>query len=37
AGDLEELRDAGFDGAIVATGVHRGAIPLEWVRRGSLC
>ena len=35
--DLELLRDAGFDGAIVATGVHRGIIPLEWVRRGSLC
>jgi len=35
--DLERLRDAGFDGTIVATGVHRGVIPLEWVRRGSLC
>jgi phosphoribosylformimino-5-aminoimidazole carboxamide ribotide isomerase len=35
--DLEGLRDAGFDGAIVATGVHRGVIPLEWVRRGSFC
>lgn len=35
--DLERLRDAGFDGAIVATGVHHGIIPLEWVRRGSLC
>ena len=35
--DLERLRDAGFDGTIVATGVHRGAIPLEWVRVGSLC
>ncbi|HTY52513.1 MAG TPA: HisA/HisF-related TIM barrel protein [Methanomicrobiales archaeon] len=35
--DLERLRDAGFDGAIVATGVHRGTIPLEWVRRGSPC
>ncbi|MDD1665000.1 MAG: nickel transporter [Methanomicrobiales archaeon] len=35
--DLDRLRDAGFDGAIVATGVHRGTIPLEWVRRGSLC
>jgi len=35
--DLERLRDAGFDGAILATGVHRGAIPLEWVRRGSFC
>jgi len=35
--DLEHLRDADFDGAIVATGVHRGVIPLEWVRRGSFC
>ncbi|MDD1662284.1 MAG: nickel transporter [Methanomicrobiales archaeon] len=35
--DLDRLRDAGFDGAIVATGVHRGIIPLEWVRRGFLC
>ncbi len=35
--DLERLRDAGFDGAIVATGVHRGVIPLAWIRRGSLC
>jgi phosphoribosylformimino-5-aminoimidazole carboxamide ribotide isomerase len=35
--DLERLRDAGFDGAIVATGVHRGIIPAEWVRRGSFC
>ncbi len=35
--DLERLRDAGFDGVIVGTGVHRGIIPLEWVRRGSLC
>jgi phosphoribosylformimino-5-aminoimidazole carboxamide ribotide isomerase len=35
--DLERLRDTGFDGAIVGTIVHRGIIPLEWVRRGSLC
>jgi phosphoribosylformimino-5-aminoimidazole carboxamide ribotide isomerase len=35
--DLERLRDAGFDGAIVATAVHRGIIPLDWVRRGTLC
>jgi phosphoribosylformimino-5-aminoimidazole carboxamide ribotide isomerase len=35
--DLDRLRDAGFDGVIVASGVHRGIIPLEWVRRGSLC
>lgn len=36
-GDLERLKDAGFDGAIVGTAVHRGIIPPEWVRRGSLC
>ena len=35
--DLERLRDAGFDGAIVATSVHEGRIPVEWVRRGSFC
>jgi phosphoribosylformimino-5-aminoimidazole carboxamide ribotide isomerase len=35
--DLERLRDAGFDGAILATAVHRGVVPLAWVRRGSLC
>ncbi|HDS63384.1 MAG TPA: nickel transporter, partial [Methanofollis liminatans] len=28
---------AGFDGAIVATGVHRGTIPLEWLREGRTC
>jgi phosphoribosylformimino-5-aminoimidazole carboxamide ribotide isomerase len=37
AEDLERLRDKGFDGAIVGTIVHRGIIPLEWVRRGSFC
>lgn len=35
--DLRVLQDAKFDGAIVATAVHRGKIPLEWVRRGRLC
>jgi phosphoribosylformimino-5-aminoimidazole carboxamide ribotide isomerase len=35
--DLGRLRDTGFDGAIVATAVHQGTIPREWVRRGSLC
>jgi phosphoribosylformimino-5-aminoimidazole carboxamide ribotide isomerase len=34
-GDLDMLADAGYDGAIVATAVHRGAIPLEAVRRGT--
>ena len=35
--DLRLLADLGFDGAIVATAVHRGAIPLEVVRRGRFC
>ncbi|MCU0632355.1 MAG: HisA/HisF-related TIM barrel protein [Methanolinea sp.] len=32
--DLDRLAELGFDGAIVATALHRGAIPLENVRRG---
>jgi len=35
--DLAVLSGAGFDGAIVATAVHTGAIPLAWVRRGAVC
>jgi len=35
AADLDLLRDAGYDGAIIATAVHRGAIPLDAVRRGA--
>ncbi|HDR73109.1 MAG TPA: nickel transporter [Methanoculleus sp.] len=35
--DLGLLADFGFDGAIVATAVHRGAIPLELIRRGRFC
>ena len=35
--DLETLRDAGIDGAIVATAVHTGAIPLDLIRTGELC
>ncbi|MDD5418584.1 MAG: HisA/HisF-related TIM barrel protein [Methanomicrobiaceae archaeon] len=35
--DLHLLADAGMDGAIIATAVHRNAIPLEMVRRGCLC
>jgi phosphoribosylformimino-5-aminoimidazole carboxamide ribotide isomerase len=35
--DLGRLADTGFDGAIVATAIHRGAIPLEWIRRGQWC
>ena len=35
--DLYLLRDAGFDGAIIATALHTKKIPLAWIRRGSLC
>jgi phosphoribosylformimino-5-aminoimidazole carboxamide ribotide isomerase len=35
--DIEALTHAGFDGAIIATGLHTGAIPLEAIRRGSVC
>ncbi|WP_332450545.1 HisA/HisF-related TIM barrel protein [Methanoculleus sp.] len=37
ADDIHLLADAGFEGAIVATAVHRGTVPLEWVRRGTPC
>lgn len=35
--DIHLLADTGFDGAIVATAVHRGTVPLEWLRRGRPC
>lgn len=35
--DLHMLRDAGFDGAIIATALHHGTIPLDWIRRGYVC
>lgn len=35
--DLERLKDAGFDGAIIATALHRGAVPPAWIRRGRMC
>ncbi|WP_321504174.1 HisA/HisF-related TIM barrel protein [uncultured Methanoregula sp.] len=35
--DLEMLQAAGFDGAIIATALHYGAVPLEWIRRGTCC
>jgi phosphoribosylformimino-5-aminoimidazole carboxamide ribotide isomerase len=31
------LSDTGFDGAIIATALHHGKIPLAWIRRGRLC
>ncbi len=33
-GDLAMLAGAGFDGAIIATALHHGKIPLDWIRRG---
>jgi phosphoribosylformimino-5-aminoimidazole carboxamide ribotide isomerase len=35
--DLIRLRDAGFDGAIIATALHKKKIPLVWIRRGKIC
>jgi phosphoribosylformimino-5-aminoimidazole carboxamide ribotide isomerase len=35
--DLHRLADAGFDGAIIATAVHQGKIPLSWVQEGCMC
>ena len=35
--DLEILNRSGFDGAIIATALHKGAVPLEWMRRGTYC
>lgn len=35
--DLLTLKDAGFDGAIVATALHRGNIPRSWIREGCVC
>jgi phosphoribosylformimino-5-aminoimidazole carboxamide ribotide isomerase len=35
--DLILLDRAGFDGAILATAVHTGRIPVEYIRRGTFC
>ncbi|WP_319578956.1 HisA/HisF-related TIM barrel protein [uncultured Methanospirillum sp.] len=35
--DLTLLDNCGFDGAIIATALHSGAIPLEMIRGGCLC
>jgi phosphoribosylformimino-5-aminoimidazole carboxamide ribotide isomerase len=37
AADLFMLKKAGFDGAIIATALHHGKIPLEWIRKGRVC
>jgi phosphoribosylformimino-5-aminoimidazole carboxamide ribotide isomerase len=36
-GDLEKICGSGFDGAIISTALHRGNVPVEWIRRGSCC
>ena len=35
--DLETISSSGFDGAIISTALHKGIIPIEWIRRGSCC
>jgi len=35
--DLDTLRQAGFDGAIIATALHKGMVPIDLIRRGYLC
>ena len=35
--DLEIISNAGFDGAIIGTALHKGIIPIEWIRRGEYC
>lgn len=36
-GDLVLLSDLGYDGAIIATAIHTGVIPVEYIRRGEMC
>jgi phosphoribosylformimino-5-aminoimidazole carboxamide ribotide isomerase len=35
--DLDMIKDAGFDGAIIATALHKGAVPADAIRRGTWC
>jgi len=35
--DLLLLEETGYNGAIIATAVHTGIIPIELIRRGTLC
>ena len=35
--DLHTLGHAGFDGAIIATALHKGVIPVDLIRSGYLC
>jgi phosphoribosylformimino-5-aminoimidazole carboxamide ribotide isomerase len=37
AADLDTIKDAGFDGAIIATALHKGAVPADAIRRGTWC
>jgi phosphoribosylformimino-5-aminoimidazole carboxamide ribotide isomerase len=35
--DLEKISDSGFEGAIISTALHRGIVPVAWIRRGTCC
>lgn len=35
--DLQTLSDAGYNGVIIATSIHTGKVPVEYIRRGSFC
>ena len=35
--DLDTLAAAGYDGAIIATAIHTGKVPLDLIRRGTFC
>lgn len=35
--DLDTLAAAGYDGAIIATAIHTGKVPLDLIRGGSFC
>jgi phosphoribosylformimino-5-aminoimidazole carboxamide ribotide isomerase len=35
SGDLDTIRDVGFDGAVIATAVHKGMIPARVLREGT--
>jgi len=35
--DLRILSDAGYDGVIISTAVHKGKIPVEIIREGTFC
>jgi phosphoribosylformimino-5-aminoimidazole carboxamide ribotide isomerase len=34
-GDMDTLRDAGFDGAVISTAIHRGKIPVRVLQEGT--